>query len=235
METNMTRISSLLPGFLLMLVGGLMLAYTVFGSIFGVRLPQLWQLWPVWVAGVGLFFILPPVIWPQHHGLGGLFIPGMPIMAVSVVGMLSIFRGGQVWGTFWPFIIMGVAFGFALAALYMRVIWLLIPSFIIGAIGVALQFSALTGLWGAWAVLWVSAPLGLGLALLVISLTQRSGGLFIAGAVVAGSAVGMAMLMVTVLMQQWGIGSALLGLGLVAIGVLLIGRSLLFGRFQAAQ
>jgi hypothetical protein len=230
----MNKLSSIIPGCFLMMAGGVLLVYTVFGSILGLRLPQLWQLWPVWVAGVALFFILPPVFFPQHRGLGALFIPGMTVMAVATVGMIANVRGGAAWGIFWPLIILGLGFGFALAALYLRLIWLLIPSFIMGAMGVAFQFSTLTGLWSAWSVLWVSAPLGVGLALLLISLVRRSGALFLAGACVAGAAVGMGMLMVTVLMQQWGVGSALLGIGLLAIGVLLIGRSILFGRFQIA-
>ena len=221
----MSRIPTFITGVSLVLVGGLLLAYNVVGSVFGLRFPQLW---PLAVGAVGLMFILSPVIWIRQRGLGALFIPGMPILAVAAVGMFSNFVStGRAWSTFWPVIIIGLALGFVLAAIFMRVIWLLIPAFLIGFIGAALQFSTITGWWVLWAGLWVVAPLGVGLALLLISVVRRSGGLFLTGLVISGSTVGMAAFMIMVLSRQWTIASALMGFMLMPVGVLLVGRHLL--------
>ncbi len=231
----MSRIPTIIAGLVLILLGGLMLACNATGSILGIRLPELLQLWPLVVASAGLMFVLPPLVWPQSRGLGALFIPGAPILAVSGVGLLTNFLPvGRVWGTFWPLIILGVAMGLGLAALYLRVIWLMIPAFVVGLLGAALQFSAFTGWWSAWAILWVVAPLGGGLALLIIGAGRRSRGLFIGGLFVSGSALGIAMCLGVILTRQWTIAGGVMGIGLMAIGVALVGRSLLSGQLQRA-
>lgn len=227
----MSRIPTFITGVSLVFGGGLLLAYNVVGSVFGLRLPQLW---PLAVGAVGLMFILSPIVWFRQRGLGALYIPGMPIMAVAAVGMFSNFvSAGRAWGTFWPVIILGLALGFLLAALFMRVIWLLIPAFLIGFVGAALQFSTITGWWILWAGLWVVAPLGIGLAFILISVVRRSGGLFLAGLVISGSAVGMAAFMIMVISHQWTIASALMGFILMAVGVTLVGRYALTAPRQA--
>ena len=89
-----------------------------------------------------------------------------------------------------------VALGFLFAAIKMRVIWLLIPTIIIGANGLLLQFCALTGWWAVWAVAWVIEPLSVGLALLAVNLKQRSPGLMVAGIAVCAVALLGALLAV---------------------------------------
>jgi hypothetical protein len=77
--------------------------------------------------------------------------------------------------------VLAAGLAFLFMALWMRVIWLLIPAFIVVFNGLVLGFCALTHLWGAWSVLWVVEPLALGLAFLIIGLTQHYRNLAIVG------------------------------------------------------
>jgi hypothetical protein len=215
----MSRMISLTLGLLLTLLGGFLLAYNMLDTVFNLSMPGLWRLWPAAIVGVALAFLLPPVIAPQHRGLGALFVCGFPILAVGGVAFSTVLaRSLQAWGTLWPLIVLAVALGLTLAALYMRVVWLLIPAFIIGTIGGVLQFCVLTGWWSTWSVLWTAAPLALGLALLVIGLARSSKAIFIAGLVVCGSALSAAMGMIIILTGRWTLVSLAGGLVLIAAG-----------------
>jgi hypothetical protein len=216
---------SILLGVLLILVGGLALLFSLGGAVLGWSILAPWRLWPLVVLGVGLLFVVPPFTVRGKRGLGGLFIPGMPILATG--GLLfigSIFRWWGVWAYFWPMVVLGVALGFLLAALYMRVIWLVIPGIIIGATGLLFQFCALTHLWGVWSVLWTIEPFSVGLALLVCWVKTRSRGLFWAGLILCGIAASFAILMAAI-MHWWLIG--VLGPAvLILVGALIILRGL---------
>jgi hypothetical protein len=96
-------------------------------------------------------------------------------------------------------LIISLAMGFVFAAIYMRLIWLLIPAIIIGFNGLLFQFCAITGLWHWWAVLWTIEPLSVGLALLAVNLKVKSPGLRTAGLILCGFAASMTMMMLTVL------------------------------------
>jgi len=216
---------SMLVGVLLILVGGLALLFSLGGSIFGWGLLAIWRLWPLVVIAVGLLFVVPPLTVRGKRGLGGLFIPGLPILATGGLLLIgSIFRWWDVWAYFWPMVVLAVALGFLLAALYMRVVWLVIPGIIIGANGLLFQFCALTGLWGVWAVLWTIEPLSVGLALLVCWVKVRSRGLLWAGLILCAIAAALAMLM-ALFLNWWLIG--LLGPALlVLVGLLMVLRGL---------
>ncbi len=219
----MFRTFNIAAGLSLTLFGGLLITYNILGGLFRLPVPTFWQLWPLTVGGLGLLLSLPPLIAPRQRVLGALFIPGAFLLALCGVGLMGTFgQTGRIWGAFWPMLLIALALGLALAALYLRVIWLLIPAFILGLMGAAFQFSALTGLWGAWAVLWTTAPLGVGLALAFISLVRRSVGLFIAGGILVTAAVVMALSMTALLTGQWSIIGLLMGLGLIVTGGLLI-------------
>jgi hypothetical protein len=112
--------------------------------------------------------------------------------------------------------LLAVASGFFSAAVYMRVIWLVIPAIIIGLNGVVFQFCAITGLWAWWSVLWIIEPLAVGLALLVPGVVKDVRGLKLAGVILCGLAGGFLMLMVTVLGGWWPI--RLVGGGLLVLG-----------------
>ena len=147
---------SLLLGIGLVLFGGLALAANLFGQLFGWRPGWVFGLfWPLLVVGVGLAFVIPPLLAHHQRGLGALFIPGMPVLMSGVMLMAAnIFNLWWIWEMFWPLEVLALAIGFALAAVWMRVIWLLIPASIIGFNGLVLQFCALTGWWESWAALW---------------------------------------------------------------------------------
>jgi hypothetical protein len=121
-------------------------------------------------------------------------------------------------------LIISLAMGFVFAAIYMRIIWLLIPAIIIGLNGLLFQFCAITGLWHWWAVLWTIEPLSVGLALLVVNIKVQSPGLRTAGLVLCGFAASMTMMMLTIL-GAW-LPIALLGPGmliLAGVGVIVWG------------
>lgn len=130
-------------------------------------------LWPLLVVGLGLAFVLPAIF--GSRGLGGLFIPGMPVLATGLILFLSnTFYWWSIWSYLWPLEVLAVALGFLFAGIKLRVVWLVIPAALVGLNGIVLQFCALTGWWAAWSVLWTVEPLAFGLAFLIISLVRRS-------------------------------------------------------------
>jgi hypothetical protein len=197
----MNKRFSILVGVVLILLGLVSLAFTLLGPMIGLTLWRTgaWQLWPLVVVACGLFFVVPPFLVRGKRGLGGLFIPGVPVLTTGgILLFCSIFDAWDAWEWLWGLEVLALAVGFLFAAIYMRVIWLLLPAFVVGANGLLLQFCALTDLWELWAVLWTIEPLAIGLAFLIINFTQRSAGLFIAGmilCVIAGvGAIGMSAL-----------------------------------------
>jgi hypothetical protein len=178
----MQKKSSLFVGLFLILLGILSLGGNIGMSLSRQAPHSFFQLWPVIIIGMGLLFVMPPLFIPQKRGLGGLFIPGLPILVTGgILFAASLSNHWSIWGTMWPLEVIGVALGLALAAIFIRVIWLVIPAFIIGFVGLALQFTAMTGLWASWAILWTFVPLSLGLAFLVIGLKEHLSTLTIVG------------------------------------------------------
>jgi hypothetical protein len=195
----MRNYASILVGIALVLLGGLLLALNVAGAILGLEVwPGLgWRFWPLTIVVVGWCFVLIPVLVRGWRGLGGLFIPGVPILTTgSILLLASVFDWWGIWEWLWPLEVLGLALGFLLAAITMRSVWLIVPAIIIGLNGLVLQFCALTGLWETWAVLWTVEPLAVALSLLVVSLKNRSTGLFVAGLIMGGLA-GVGFLMMT--------------------------------------
>lgn len=175
----MSKNVSIVASIALIAVGVASLLCSTVGAFFGFRV---WQLWPLFVVGAGLAFVLPPLLVRGKPGLGALFIPGVPVLANGcILFFTSVTRWWGAWEWLWPMEVTGVALGFLLAAIYMRVIWLLIPAIIVGTNGLLFQFCAVTGWWAVWAVAWAIEPLSVGLALLAVNLKQRSAGLAVAG------------------------------------------------------
>ena len=218
----MEKRSYVLTGGALLLLGVAMLVFMAIASALGFDLAVfVWRLWPLTVTGVGLCFVVPPFLVRGKRGLGGLFIPGMPILTVGGILLLaSVTNAWGVWAWLWPMILISLAMGFLFAAVYMRLIWLLIPATIIGMNGMVFQFCAITGLWHWWSVLWIIEPLSVGLSLLFIGLRRDIRGLKIAGFILCGIAGAMFMLMLLVLGAWWPI--ALLGPGLLILGGLAV-------------
>jgi hypothetical protein len=89
----------------------------------------------------------------------------------------------------------------------MRVIWLIIPGFIVGANGLLFLFCAVTGMWDVWALMWTIEPLSVGLALLVIGARKKRPGLMSAGIVLCSiggvSLLGMAAILSITWVAGW--------------------------------
>jgi hypothetical protein len=225
----MNRRVSILVGVVLILVGGLALA-------FNLAMPMLrldvwywgaWRLWPLVVIAGGLFFVLPPFLVRGRQGLGGLFIPGLPVLTSGCILLYcSIFDAWGAWEWLWPLEVLSLAMAFLFAAIYMRVIWLLLPAIVVGANGLLLQYCALTDTWEAWAVLWTIEPLSVGLSFLLITLKRRSAGLFIAGLTLCGIAA-MGLMGMTAIFPGWMLINLLGPAIIILIGLLVILWSLL--------
>jgi hypothetical protein len=93
-----------------------------------------------------------------------------------------------VWAVAWPLEVLAVAAGFGMAAIFMRVPGLAIPAIIVGVNGLVLAFCNLTGLWGAWALVWPVEPLAVGLGLFVVGFFGRSAGAITAGVILSAIA-----------------------------------------------
>ena len=175
----------------LSLIFGLALVAIGLVSLLGntILATQAWRLWPLTVVILGIALCIPGFFGLQRRGLGSFFIPGVTVLTTGGILMFaSLFDRWDVWGIAWPLEVIGVALGFALAAIFMRVAGLAIPAAIIGVNGLVLAFCNLTGLWEAWAVLWPIEPLSIGLGLLVLGVINRSSGTKLAGLILTGIA-----------------------------------------------
>lgn len=222
----MNKPSSIFIGVALILLGMLGLLMTVVTSLLGFNpLGFIWRLWPAIVLLLGLCFIAPPFLVRDKPGMGALFIPGFPILTTGgILFLASVFHVWGIWSWLWPMLIISLGMGFLFAAIYMRVIWLVIPAVIIGLNGLVFQFCAITGLWHWWSVLWTVEPLAVGLALLIPGLLKHISGLTIAGFILCSIAGLMLMVMLTILGAWLPFG--LLGPGLLilaGLGVLAVG------------
>ena len=129
------------------------MAATLFGLV-GLRW-GVWRLWPLTVVCSGLAFCVPPLVVRGKPGLGVLFIPGVPVLTTGSILMLaSVFDAWGIWAWMWPLEIIGVALGLVMAGIYARALWLIVPAAMMGFVGLLLQFSAITGWWGMWGVMW---------------------------------------------------------------------------------
>jgi len=235
----MRRLFSILIGLLLILLGVLGLAWRmdVPGGAFATLRLGMLRLWPMLVFVVGAFFVLPPLLIRDRPGLSALFIPGIPILVTAGLLLLASLtnRWGFIWSRFWPLEILAITLAFLLMALFLRKIGLTFPAVILGFNGLALQFTALTGWWEAWAVLWVIEPLAVGVALLVLYFKLRKRGLLIAGLILCGITVLGVLLMSLILANRWWILGLLGPALLVTLGGVFIIRALLAGKEPPAE
>ena len=177
------RSLSLIFGLALVAIG----AISLLGNTLLVT--QAWRLWPLTVVIAGIALTIPGFFGLLRHGFGSFFIPGIPVLTTGgILLFASLFDRWNVWGIAWPLEVIGLALGFALAAIFMRVAALAIPAMIIGVNGLMLVFCNLTGLWSAWAILWPIEPLAIGLGLLVVGILNRSSGARLAGLILTGIA-----------------------------------------------
>ena len=175
----------------LSLIFGLALVAIGIISLLGntILVTQAWRLWPLTVIIAGIALTLPGFLGLKKRGLGSFFIPGIPLLTTGgILLFASLFDRWSVWEMAWPLEVIGLALGFALAAIFMRVVGLAIPAVIIGVNGLMLAFCNLTGLWESWAILWPIEPLAIGLGLLIVGVINRSSGTKLAGLILTGIA-----------------------------------------------
>lgn len=186
----MNKKASFLFGITLVIIAFLALGALLLANLDGM--PEIKtgvNTWPLFVIGAGLLFCIPPFLYREKTGLGGLFIPGAPILTTGILLFItSITDRWDLWATWWPIEVIGVALGFILAAIFLRVVWLLLPASIVGLTGLALLFTSLTGLWVAWSVIWTVVPFSVGLPMLLIGLVQKNEGVKLAGIILCGFA-----------------------------------------------
>jgi hypothetical protein len=219
----MNKKASLLFGATLIVLGLLALAGNLLMRVSGAGLLLGFRAWPIFVVAVGLLFCLPPFLFPSQHGLGGLFIPGIPVLMTGVILFLCSVSGQWGWWAFlWPLEVIAVALGFVLAAIFLRVVWLMVPASIVGLTGLVLQFCAVTGLWGSWAVLWTVVPFSVGLPLLLIGMFKKIEGVKLAGIILCGFAglcfAAMSSILVTSLWITRLVGPAIV----LTLGILMV-------------
>lgn len=143
--------------------------------------------WPLAVIAIGFLFLLTPFIFRQPKGLGGLLIPGALILVTGCLLFISSTTSNwALWTKFWPLEILGIALGFVLSAIFLRVIWLMIPASILGLTGIAFLICTLTNAWGIWGVMWTIIPFSIGLPLLIIGTFKKINGLRLSGLIICG-------------------------------------------------
>jgi len=232
----MQKKTSLLFGVTLILLGVLALAGNLLIRAVGGGFLLGFRAWPIFVVGVGLLFCLPPFIFSKMRGLSGLFIPGIPILTTGILLFVaSVSSSWHIWSFFWPLEVISVALGFVLMAIFLKIPWLTIPASIIGLTGIVLQFCALTGWWGSWAVLWTVEPFSVGLPLLLIGMVKKIEGVKMAGIILCGFAglafAAMSAFLVTSLWITRLIGPVIV----MALGILLVISALSRQSEQPAQ
>ena len=172
------RLFMLIAGVTLVALGAISLLGNIFFST------QAWRIWPIVVVLAGLGLTAPGFFGMSRRGLGAFFIPGIPVLTTGSILLYASLTGHWgIWAEVWPLEVLGLALGFTLSAIFMRVAALAIPAFIIGLNGLLLGFCAITGLWQAWAILWPIEPLSVGLGLIVLSIVNKSAGVKLAATI----------------------------------------------------
>ena len=165
------KLFNLIAGITLLAIGVIAMVGNVFLAT------KAWKLWPLIIVLAGLGLTFPGFLGFAHRGFGAFFIPGIPVLTTGAILLFaSLTDHWEIWAVAWVLEILGLALGFVMAAIFMRVPGLAIPAFIIGANGMLLAFCAVTGLWQSWAVLWPVEFLAVGLGLLVLGIANQSAG-----------------------------------------------------------
>ena len=180
------------------------------------------RFWALIPLAIGLVFMGVPMLNPQNRGLGGMFIPGA---ILTTNGLLltasSVFDWWSLWTWAWPLQFLGLATGFTLAGMRLKVPELLIPASIMLVNWVLFQFSTVTGLWHWWAYFW---PLEIGavsLGLLLVGMIKRNHGLRKSGLIVGTVSIGFLFIMLLIgatSLLTLSTGGLLVALGLVMLG-----------------
>ena len=96
----MNKQLSIAVSIVLIFTGVVTLVFILAGSVFNFRIRQLW---PLTIVVSGLLFVLPPLLVRGKRGLGGLFIPGIPVLTTGTILLFaSVFRQWNAWAWLWP-------------------------------------------------------------------------------------------------------------------------------------
>lgn len=101
----------------------------------------------------------------------GSLIGGVLLIVFGIMALLSqVFRGFDFWGTFWPFIIIGVGamFFVGMVAGGKSTSGLAIPGSIITVIGLMMFAQNLTNHWESWAYGWTVIVISVGLGIYIM-------------------------------------------------------------------
>lgn len=179
------KLFNLIAGVTLLVIGVIALA----GNLFLAT--KAWRLWPVIIVLAGAGLTLPGFLGFAHRGFGAFFIPGIPVLTTGAILLFASLTGNWgIWAVAWTLVVLALAVGFIMSAIFMRVPGLAIPAFIIGINGLMFIFCALTGLWQSWAILWPIEFLAVGLGLLVVGLANQSAGVKTAASILLSIAGG---------------------------------------------
>ena len=216
------RTLSLIFGLALLVIGGLSLVGNLLLST------QAWKMWPLVILVAGLALTAPGLLAVARPGLGAFFIPGIPILTIGSILMFASITGNWgIWVLAWPLLVLAVAIGLGLSAIFMHVSGLAIPAIIIGANGLVLAFCNITGLWRAWAILWPIEPLSVGLGLMVVGIAKHSKAVNTAAMILIGIAgIGFFLTSFVSVFNTTTLRFAVPGM-LVLTGLLLVGMTFL--------
>lgn len=224
------NITSLVIGIVLVLVGSI--------SLLGNTLLQMeaWKLWPVVVVLLGLGLTAPAFFAARNPGLAAFYFPALPVLATGGILLYASLSGNWgVWAVAWPLIVLAVGLSFALAAIFMRVAALAIPAVIILVNGAMLGFTAATGQWAAWLLLWPVEPLAVGIGLLILAYFTQSSGTRLAGVILCAIAGGLFFVLSFIsAFNETALRFLMPGL-LVLTGLILVGATFLRREKPAAE
>jgi hypothetical protein len=211
----MNRSKSLIAGLVLIALGALAL----FFSLSGVNLwAAAWRWWPTVIIGFGAVLALLP-LFIHKRWMGLLYIIAASIIATGVMLLMSMTSGNWfLWVRWWPIGLLSLALGFALAALYAREAWLMVPAIVIGVNGGIFLFNMLAGQWYLWKVLWILEPLSLGLALLFVGVVKHSGVTFGFGAALSVLSALLAAVMTPIFRDTAQFAGSLGAVTLIVVG-----------------
>ncbi len=223
---------TVLGGLGLIALGSLAFLNAILAAVFNWSV-GLVHFWPLLFGTAGIALTVIPFAYPERRGLNALLIPGFFLTMFGALFTWSSLTNW--WGIMehvWPLLFVALSAGFFAAALRLRNVWLLIPTLLIGVNAVVMLFTAVTGLWHWWSVLWPVFPLSIGLALYVPGVLRESRGLKTSGLIMMLIALG-AFSMMTMLMAG---AVGFLGAGLLTLaGILLIGSAVMRRHADSAE
>ena len=165
---------------------------------------------------------------PRNNGalVGGILLILFGLLAL----VTQIFKGFNFWGTFWPFIIVGVGamFFVGMAAGGKSTAGLAVPGSIVSVIGLMLFVQNITNHWESWAYGWTVIVISVGLGIFIMGLwggnqEQRQSGVNV-------MRVGLIMFIIFGAFFEMIFNSSVLADYIFPAGLILLGLYLVFKR-----